>query len=52
MTNPHNTPPPPGLTAGVVSDRDVVRKESADDYSFVLFQFFADCRLILCKHGR
>ena len=52
MTNPHNTPPPLGLTAGVVSDKDVVRKESADDYSFVLFQFFADCRLILCKHGR
>ena len=52
MTNPHNTPPPPGLTAGVVSDKDVVRKESADDYSFVLFQFFADCRLILCKHGK
>ena len=52
MTDPHNTPPPPGLTAGVVSDKDVVRKESADDYSFVLFQFFADCRLILCKHGR
>ena len=52
MTNPHNTPPPPGLTAGVVSDKDVVRKVSADDYSFVLFQFFADCRLILCKHGR
>ena len=52
MINPHNTPPPPGLTTGVVSDKDVVRKESADDYSFVLFQFFADCRLILCKHGR
>ena len=42
MTNPHNTPPPPGLTAGVVSNKDVVRKESADDYSFVLLQFFAD----------
>jgi hypothetical protein len=51
MTNPRNTPPPDGHTAGVVSDKDVIRRESADDYSFVLFQFFADCRLILCKHG-
>ena len=47
-----NTPPPLGLIAGVVSDKDVVRKESADDYSWVLIQFFANCRLILCKHGK
>ena len=52
MTDRCNTPPPPGLTAGVVSDKDVVRKESADDYSWVLIEFFADCRLILCKHGK
>jgi hypothetical protein len=52
MTKRCNTPPPHGHTAGVVSDKDVIRRESADDYSFVLFQFFADCRLILCKHGK
>ena len=52
MTKRCNTPPPDGHTAGVVSDKDVIRRESADDYSFVLFQFFADCRLILCKHGK
>ena len=52
MNNPQKAPPPDGHTAGVVSDKDVIRRESADDYSFVLLQFFADCRLILCKHGK
>ena len=52
MSKLRNTPPPLGLIAGVVSDKDVVRKESADDYSWVLIQFFANCRLILCKHGK
>ena len=51
MTNPRNTPPPLGPITGVLSENKVVRRESADNYSFVLFQFFADCRLILCKHG-
>ena len=37
---------------GIVFENAVVRRESADNYSFVLFQFYADCRLILCKHGK
>ena len=49
MTNP---PPPLGPITGVPSENKVIRAESADDYSWVLIQFFADCRLILCKHGR
>ena len=52
MTNPRNTPPPLGPITGVLSENKVVRRESADNYSFVLFQFFADCRLVLCKHGK
>ena len=52
MTNSQKAPPPHGHTAGVVSDKDVVRKESADHYPWVLIEFFADCRLILCKHGK
>ena len=52
MTDLRNTPPRDGTSMGVPRDNEVVRKESADDYSFVLFQFFADCRLILCKHGK
>ena len=52
MTNPRNTPPPHSLTKGVLSENKVIRRESADDYSFVLFQFFADCRLILCKRSK
>ena len=47
-----NNPPPHGPSKGVLSENKVVRRESADNYSFVLFQFFADCRLILCKHGK
>ena len=52
MTSPRKTPPPCGSSKGVASQNKVIRRESADDYSFVLFQFFADCRLILCKHGK
>ena len=52
MTNPRNTPPPYGPSMGVLSENKVTRRESADDYSQVLIQFYADCRLILCKHGR
>jgi len=37
---------------GVVCENKVIRAESADDYSQVLIQFFADCRLVLCKHGK
>ena len=52
MINLRNTPPPHSPSMGVVCENAVVRRESADNYSFVLFQFFADCRLILCKHGK
>ena len=52
MTKRCNTPTPHGHSAGVVRDNAVIRRESADHYSWVLIQFFADCRLILCKHGK
>lgn len=52
MTNLRKTPPPCGKCKGVVSENKVIRRESADNYSWVLIQFFADCRLILCKHGK
>ena len=52
MADPRNTPPPRSQSKGVARQNKVIRRESADDYSFVLFQFFADCRLILCKHGK
>jgi len=52
MTKRGNTPPPYGPSMGVLSENKVTRRESADDYSQVLIQFYADCRLILCKHGR
>ena len=37
---------------GVVYENKVIRAESVDNYSWVLIEFFADCRLILCKHGK
>ena len=52
MTNPRNTPPPCGASKGVATQNKVIRAESADDYSQVLIQFHADCRLIVCKHGK
>ena len=52
MTSPCNPPPPHSQTMGVLSENEVIRAESADDYSWVLIQFFADCRLILCKHSK
>jgi len=52
MTKRGNTPPPPNPTTGVLSENKVIRRESADNYSWVLIQFFADCRLILCKHSK
>ena len=52
MTNPRKAPPPPSPTTGVLSENKVIRRESADNYSWVLIQFFADCRLIICKHGK
>ena len=52
MTDLRNNPPPYGPSMGVLSENKVVRRETADNYSWVLIQFFADCRLILCKHGK
>lgn len=52
MTKRCNTPSPYSHTAGEASENKVIRRESADNYSWVLIQFFADCRLILCKHGK
>ena len=52
MTKRCNTPPPYGHTAGVASENKVIRRESTDNYSWVLIEFFANCRLILCKHGK
>jgi hypothetical protein len=52
MTKRCNTPPPDGHTAGVASENKVIRREGADNYSWVLIQFFADCRLILRKHRK
>ena len=47
-----NTPPPHSPSMGVVCENKVIRAESVDNYSWVLIEFFADCRLILCKHGK
>ena len=47
-----NTPPPRSPSMGVVCENKVIRAESVDNYSWVLIEFFADCRLILCKHHK
>ena len=52
MTSPRKTPPPHSPSKGVVCENKGIRRESVDDYSWVLIEFFADCRLILCKHGK
>ena len=52
MTNPHKSPPPHSPITGVLSENKVIRRESSDDYSQVLIQFFAEWRLIVCKHGK
>jgi len=52
MTSPQKAPPPHSSSVGVVCENKVIRAESADDYSWVLIDFFADCRLILCKHHK
>ena len=51
MANPLKAPPRTAHTTGVARQNNVTRRESADNYSWVLIEFFADCRLILCKHG-
>ena len=52
MAKSHKAPPPHRTSMGILCENKVIRAESADDYSQVLIQFFADCRLILCKHGK
>jgi len=52
MTNPQKAPPPISPSMGVVIENNLIRRESSDDYSWVLIQFSADCRLILCKHHK
>ena len=52
MTSPQKAPPPHSPSMGVVCENKVIRAESVDNYSWVLIEFFADCRLILCKHGK
>jgi len=52
MTNPRKAPPPPGPITGALTENIGTGAESADGYAQVLIQFYADCRLILCKHGR
>ena len=52
MTKRGNTRPPHRPYLGVLSENKVVRAESANGYAWVLIEFFADCRLILCKHGK
>ena len=52
MVKSHKATPPHSPSKGVLSENKVIRRESADNYSWVLIEFFADCRLILCKHGK
>ena len=52
MTDPQKAPPPHSPSMGVVCENKFIRRESSDDYSWVLIEFFAECRLILCKHGK
>jgi len=52
MTNPQKAPPPISPSMGVVIENNLIRRESSDDYSWLLIQFSADCRLILCKHHK
>ena len=52
MANPLKAPPCTAHTTGVARHNNVTRRESADGYSRVLIQFFADWRLILCKHSK
>ena len=52
MAKSHKAPPPHRTSMGILFENKVIRAESADDYSQVLIQFFAYCRLILCKHGK
>lgn len=52
MTDPLKSPPPHQVSTGVAGQNKVIRTESADNYSWVLIEFFADWRLIICKHGK
>ena len=52
MINPRKAPATHSPSMGVIAENKVIRAENADNYSWVLIEFFADCRLILCKHGK
>ena len=51
MSGVRNTPPPRSNIGGACSTGDHTYRESSDDYSAVILNFFADYRLIKCKHG-
>ena len=51
MRNNPSNPPPPSNIGGACSASDHTYRESSDDYSAVILNFFADYRLIKCKHG-
>ena len=51
MKNNPSNPPPRSNIGGACSTGDHTHRESSDDYSEVILNFFADYRLIKCKHG-
>ena len=51
MRNNPSNPPPHSNIGGACSIGDHTYRESSDDYSEVILNFFADYRLIKCKHG-
>ena len=51
MKNNPSNPPPPSHIGGACSIGDYSHRESSDDYSAVILDFFADYRLIKCKHN-
>ena len=50
MRNKPATHPPISNIGGQCSTVDYTRRESSDNYSSVVLDFFADYRLIKCKH--
>ncbi len=51
MSEVRNTPPPPSNIGEARSTGDHTHRESSDDYYAVILNFFADYRLIKCKHN-
>ena len=52
MINSRNSTQPLSKCSGEGCNEKAMLRESADDYSRVLIKFFADWRLILCKHSK